>query len=73
MFFENEFGQDDITTAEVFLAFGLVCLKTGDLNSCVEHIQKTLMVFQNQLGEFDFKTKEVENLLRSLNDINQGQ
>jgi hypothetical protein len=28
------------------------------------------MVFQNQLGEFDFKTKEVDNLLRQFDQMN---
>ena len=67
--FENELGSDDISTAEAYMSFGLVCLKTGDLNSCIDHLQKTLMVYQNQLGEFDFKTKELDNLLRSLAEI----
>ena len=46
-FFENEIGADSTTTAEAYLTFGLVCLKTGDFNSCVENLQKSLMVFQN--------------------------
>lgn len=29
-FFENEFGPDNIGTAETYLAFGLVCLKIDD-------------------------------------------
>jgi hypothetical protein len=73
-FFENEFGPDNIITAESYLTFGLICLKTGDFNSCVENLQKSLMVFQNQLGEYDMKTKEVDNLLRNLDQMqNQGQ
>jgi len=70
-FFEQEFGHDHVVTAESYLSFGLVCLKTGDLNSCVEHLQKAKMTFENQQGEFDFKTKEVENLLRELEQIMQ--
>ena len=27
------------------------------------------MVYQNQLGEFDFKTKELDNLLRTLAEM----
>ena len=37
-FFENEFGPDNILTAETYLAFGLVCLKTGDFSSCMENL-----------------------------------
>lgn len=44
-FFENEFGPDNILTAETYLSFGLVCLKTGDFGSCMENLQKSLMVF----------------------------
>ena len=29
------------------------------------------MVYQNQLGEFDFKTKELDNLLRSMSEAQQ--
>jgi hypothetical protein len=29
------------------------------------------MTFENQQGEFDFKTKEVDNLLKSLDQIMQ--
>ena len=46
-FFENEFGQENVSTAETYLTFGLVCLKTGDFGSCVEYLQKALMTFQN--------------------------
>jgi hypothetical protein len=44
-FFENEFGPDNILTAETYLAFGLVCLKTGNDEMCMENLQKALMVF----------------------------
>jgi len=64
-FFENQYDPENITTAEAYMSFGLICLKTGDFNSCVEYLQKALVVFQTQLGEFDFKTKEVENILNS--------
>jgi hypothetical protein len=65
-FFEQEFGHDNVVTAESYLSFGLVCLKTGDLGSCFEHLQKAKMSFENYQGESDFKTKEVGNLLREL-------
>jgi len=37
-FFENEFGQDNILTAETYLTFGLICLKSGDYSSCLENL-----------------------------------
>ena len=69
-FFENEFGPDNILTAETCLAFGLVCLKTGDYGSCMENLQKALMVFQNQGPIINPKSREVENLLRLLDNMN---
>lgn len=60
-------------TADANLAFGLVCLKTGDIGSCVEHLHKAQNTFHHIQGEFDFKTKEVDNLLRAIEQINQQQ
>ena len=37
-FFEQEFGPDNILTAESYLSFALVCLKTGQFGSCVEDL-----------------------------------
>lgn len=70
-FFDQEFGPENILTAESNFAFGLILLKTGDYNSCYENLQKALMIFQNQLGEFDVKTKEVSNLLNQLDQTMQ--
>jgi hypothetical protein len=49
------------------LSFALVCLKTGNYRDCIQDLQKAFEIFTNQLGEFDYKTKEVENLLGSMN------
>ena len=46
-FFEQEFGHDHTVTAEAYLSFGLVCLKINDFNSCLEHLQKAKMIFEN--------------------------
>ena len=46
-FFEQEFGHDHVVTAESYLAFGLVCLKTGDFGACVDHLQKAKQTFEN--------------------------
>ena len=37
----------------------------------MEYLQKAKMTFENQQGEFDFKTKEVDNILRELNNLVQ--
>lgn len=69
-FFEQEY-PDNMTTAEAYVAFGLVCLKTGDFSSCIEHLEKARTIFETYPGESDFKTKEVKNLLRELEQILQ--
>lgn len=70
-FFEHEFGHDHVVTAESYVSFALVCLKTGDVNSCMDYLQKARMIFENYQGESDFKTKEVDNLIRELEQIMQ--
>ena len=65
-FFEAEYGPDNIVTAESYLSFGLVCLKTGDFSSCVEYIQRAHNIFHGTNGEFDKKTKEVVEILNHL-------
>ena len=72
-FFETEFGPDHVLTAETYLAYALVCLKLGQFGTCMDELQRALMIFQNQLGEFEFKTKEVANLLRSLDQLGNQQ
>ena len=65
-FLESEYGPDNVVTAECYLAFGLVCLKINDFNSCVEYIQKAHHVFHGTNGEFDKKTKEAVEILNHL-------
>ncbi len=59
-------------TAEVYLAFALVALKNGDPNF-FEDLQKSHIIYQQQLGEFDNTTKMVENLLHALDQFNMQQ
>lgn len=68
-FFEQEFGHDNVVTAESYVSFGLVCLKTGEINPCIDHLQKAKMIFENYQGESDYKTKEVDGLLRELDQL----
>jgi len=65
-FFEQEFGHDHVVTAESNVSFALVCLKTGDVSSCMEHLRKAKLIFENYQGATDFKTKEVNNLINEL-------
>ena len=69
-FFETEFGPDNLLTAETYMAYALVCLKLSQFGQCIEDLNRALMIFQTQLGEFEFKTKEVNQLLRSLEQLN---
>jgi tetratricopeptide (TPR) repeat protein len=69
-YLENELGHENIATAESSLAYGLISLKIGQIDGCIEGLRMALGIYQNQLGEFDFKTKEVENLLRQFEQYN---
>ena len=52
-------------TAEIYFAFALVCLKNEDGAGCFEDLQKAHMIYENQLGMSDVKTKEVALLINS--------
>lgn len=62
-FFEENFGQENLMTAETYMAFGLVCMKLGQFDRAVEDLGNALRIYQMQLGEFEYKTKEVGHLL----------
>jgi len=44
-------------------------LKTGNVMASIEFLQKAHVFFQNNLGEFDYKTKEVEGFIRKVEDL----
>ena len=62
-FFEIEFGGHNSITAECQFTYGLVCLKIGNEMQGHESIKTAHAIFANNLGEFDEKTKEVEDVL----------
>lgn len=63
IFFEMEFGQHHTSAAECQFTYALVSLKIGNDMVGLEAMQKALMIYSNNLGEFDEKTKEVEDTL----------
>lgn len=44
-FFENEFGLDNLLTAETYMACALVCLKLGQFGQCIDDLNRALMIF----------------------------
>jgi hypothetical protein len=62
-FFETEFGQHHSVTAECQFTYGLVSLKIGNDMQGHESIKTAHHIYANNLGEFDLKTKEVEDVL----------
>lgn len=58
-FFEEQNGPDNLMTTETYMAFGLVCLKLGVLDQCKDYLRGAFNTYQQLLGEFEFKTKEV--------------
>ena len=63
MFFEMQFGLHDTATAEAQYAWGLVSLKTGNGMGALDAMKQAHMVLTNNLGEYDRKTKEVEDVM----------
>lgn len=59
-FFELEFGAHETVTAECLFAYALVSLKIGNDVNAFDAMRKAHMIFSNNLGEYDQKTKEVE-------------
>jgi hypothetical protein len=63
IFFEMEFGQHHSVTAECQCTYGLVSLKIGNEMQGHEAIKNAHAIYANNLGEFDEKTKGVEDVL----------
>ena len=62
-FFEMEFGPSESVTAECLFTYALVSYKIGNDMVAMEALQKAHMIYSNNLGEYDPKTKEVEEIL----------
>lgn len=62
-FFEMEYGPHETVTAECLFAYSLVSLKIGNDMVGLEAMQKAHMIYSNNLGEYDQKTKEVEEYI----------
>lgn len=55
------------------MAFALVSLKIGYTQQCYEELERALRIYQTQLGEFEFKTKEANRLLLDVERVGMGQ
>ena len=44
-------------------------LKTNNVMGSIEFMQKAQIIFSNNLGEFDRKTKEVESIIRKVEHL----
>jgi len=67
--FEIEFGPQDVLTAECQFAFGLVLFKNENKEAAIDLMTKAHIIYCNTLGEFDRKTKEVENIIKQLQQM----
>ena len=65
-FFEIEYGQGDVQTAECEFTFALVLFKNENREEAIDHMGKAHITFANVLGEFDRKTKEVEAIVKRI-------
>ena len=68
-FFEFEYGPQHSLTAECDVAFALVMLRTGNDTIAVEFLEKAHYILIQSLGEFDPKTKEVEELAKKVEEM----
>lgn len=68
-FFEVKYGPQHSLTAECDVAFALVMLRTGNDKIAVEFLEKAHYILMNSLGEFDPKTKEVEELAKRVEEM----
>jgi len=76
IFFEMQFGLHDTVTAEAQYAYGLVAYKisaqTGNGLGALEALQQAHRTLQQNLGEFDRKTKEVEVVIMRIEESMKG-
>lgn len=68
-FFEVEYGPQHSLTAECDVAFALVMLRTSNDMIAIEFLEKAHYILMNSLGEFDPKTKEVEELAKRVEEM----
>ena len=73
LFFEMQFGLHDTATAEAQYAWGLVSLKTGNGMAALDAMTDAHRVLSNNLGEFDRKTKEVEDVMQRVEEQIKAQ
>lgn len=66
VFFEIEFGPQEIVTADCQFTFGLVLFKNENKVACLDLMTKAHITYSNTLGEFDKKTKEIEGIIRKI-------
>jgi tetratricopeptide (TPR) repeat protein len=69
--FEIEEGPHDSLTAECNVAFALVMLETGNYMVALEGLEKAYCTFMSALGEFDPKTKEISDLIKRIENMQQ--
>ena len=72
MFFEQENGPQDPVMADCQFCYGLILVKLGELNEALNSLSIAKQVFSNTISAFDQKTKDVEELINSLQMLMQG-
>ncbi len=70
--FEIEFGPQDLLTAECQFSFGLVLFKNENKEAAIDLMTKAHIIYCNSLGEFDRKTKEVEQIIKKIQNMYGG-
>lgn len=70
-FFEIEYGPEHALTAEWDVSFALVMLRTDNPDVAADFLEKAYIILMNSLGEYDPKTKEVAELAKKVEEMQQ--
>lgn len=66
--FEAELGGYDNACAECLFAQSLVAYKRGKIGEALDGMRRALQEYQNNLGTYDRKTREVEDVIQKIEE-----
>ena len=71
--FRQEFGEYDNSTAECLFSHSLIQLKRGNADAALKGMQDAYNEYRNNLGDYDPKTKQVEDVIQKVEEALQRQ
>ena len=70
--YREEFGGYDNSCAECLFAQSLVAYKRGKIQAALDGMRNALQDYQNNLGIYDRKTMQVEQVIQKIEEQYQG-